>query len=364
MNVLVPGLTTVMALVLGLSGVSKLGALHHSQQTVRALRLDVGLVRPKALVAAIAVLECLLAGALATSAGALRVAVALACLGTTSIFLLVAVRAAKLGSSEECGCFGAVLPMRVGGALIRRAIVLTGVAATLVAVSASPEGVVVRSVAAGLGEAFPAVVLATVALGCGMVLAAGGWRAAQEERASPSVGVVDSGGAVIVAEDGEVVDPVQRALRGRAQLLVFVRPGCSSCEDVSAVLRATPLRSAEPRIIRTVGDGGHLALGRTDRPAAEAVREHVDPAGRVANHLRAPGPRPCAVLVTTAGRVLEPKAEGRDQVLRLIDAIAVAEGLARDDRGGVGAGGAGAGVHDEDVDGGAREGSGIRRALD
>lgn len=364
MNVLVPGFSTVMALVLGFSGVSKLGALNLSEQTIRALRLEIGLMRPRAMVASIALVECLLAAGLATSAGPLRAAVASACLGTTSIFLLVAVRAVRLGSAEECGCFGAVLPLRVGGALVRRAIVLTGVAALLLLVSASPEGMAAPSIAADFGDAFAVVVVSTVALGCGIVLTAGGGRAAQEKPIAQPDSAVESVGAVLVADDGEVVDPVQRALRGRAQLLVFVRPGCSSCEDVSAVLRDTPLRSVQPRIVRTVGDGGELPLQRTDRSAIEVVREHVDLAGRVAGQLHAPGPRPCAVLVTTGGRVLEPKAEGRDQVLRLIDAIAVAEGLSRDDRVDVAADFPAAGMGDEDVAKEAREGIGIRRALD
>lgn len=327
MDVLIWGLSAVMAMVFGVSGGAKLATLTRSAQTLRALRLDRWSVRPRVTVGSVALVELVLAGGLVTAGDSLRVAVVFGSLCATSTFLFVAVRATRLGSSDECGCFGDLLPTPVGGALIRRNGVLLAVVATLLVVCLDAANVP-PPLAGGLPASLPALVLAILACGCSAAVFS-----ASRQPAPVVRGEIGPGGAVVIAEDGEIVDPVQRALRGRAQLLVFVRRGCSSCEAVTSALRETPLRSVEARIITARGDGGEIEIERSGPPAGATVREHVDPAGLLATQVGAPATRPCAVLLTTGGEVLEPIAEGRDQVLQLMDAIVTADGAADGDRG-------------------------------
>ncbi len=314
------GSGTLLVLVLALSGAGKLRAPAAAQRTIQALRLGRLISRPRLAVTSLAVIELVCAGGMIAGTGAAYlVAVSTAWVMTVG-FLVVAVRAARLGSSDECGCFGEIVSTPVGAAMTLRNIVLvvaasSAVGTALVCFAAGRSS----SLLGGGVESAGAAVVAILAVVSGGILFAGDRRptvsSTEEHDAHRRVP------ALIAASDGEVIDPIQRALRGRAQLLVFVRPGCSSCDDVTDAVRSSDLGSVEARVIVTVGDGGEALRDRHGR----AALEHTDPSGMLAQFIGLPDIRPAAALITTAGEVLMPFAERREQVLDLISVVAAAQ---------------------------------------
>ena len=232
---------------------------------------------------------------------------AVASLVVTLAFLAVAVRAQQQHSTDECGCFGRVASTRVGPWMTARNVVLTVLAAASLAGS-----VVAPPSIALLPRTFgdPVSMLALAVTGAAVAVIGASFRP-------------DSATATAAAElplltpDGTVVVPRQRALRGRAQLLLFVRRGCAPCEAV--IERATTdlaeLDAIDVRLIAAVGDD--------DRPATEGPI-HTDLSGTFAESLGVPPERPAGILLTTTGDRLLPFAVGSDETNLLIDTVVAA----------------------------------------
>ncbi|KTS12982.1 MauE/DoxX family redox-associated membrane protein [Microbacterium testaceum] len=304
-----PVLTTLPSLlllvVLGVSGVSKLFDLGSAATTMRALRLGALPARPT--VAAAASAELAVALGLAFGTRELFSGAAVASLVVTLAFLTVAVHAQQQHSTDECGCFGRVASTRVGPWMTARNVALTVLAAATVAGSiVDPPSIAL------LPRTFgdPASMLALAVTGAAVAVIGASFRP-------------DSATATAAAElplltpDGTVVVPRQRALRGRAQLLLFVRRGCAPCEAL--IERATTdlaeLDAIDVRLIAAVGDDQRPA---TDEPI------HTDLSGRFAESLGVPPERPAGILLTTTGDRLLPFAVGAEETNLLIDTVVAA----------------------------------------
>lgn len=306
----------VVAAVFAVSGIGKLLDLPSAPATLRALRLS-GLP-PRPVVAGVAAVEIVLSAALLLTSGPVRVGAAVAALAVTLGFLAIGLRAQARASTDDCGCFGRLASTRVGPAMTARNIALAVLAtlALLGAVLSPPASAVALSLV--LSPLLGVVVLISiVAVG---VIGATLW--SRPTPAAPASGSVPD--AALITPEGDVVVPRQRALRGRAQLLLFVRRGCSSCENL--ISRMTWDRElletlVDVRLIVPVGDGSPLSA------ADEGL--HADPSGEFAVALGIPGNRPVGVLLTTTGEILQPVAVGGDETATLVDTVLAAAADAR-----------------------------------
>ncbi|ALJ19039.1 hypothetical protein AOA12_03595 [Microbacterium sp. No. 7] len=296
-----------------------------SAQTLSALRLPV--VAPRTLLGLLAVVEILIALGILLAPPTLIIA-AIGATAFSAAFLLVVVRAYRLGSREDCGCFGESDHSRIGPALIVRNAVLLVVSAFLLALALTgATGVpgVVQSLGAGDAGALLSLAAAAAA-------AALAW-AVLRARATAPVGA--DGEAVPAAqpppastpsllvlsrESGKVLDLASRA-RLRAQLAIFVKPGCGSCTQVMAHLdeHADAVRAvAEVSVIAGVAAFESVESVASADPRVTAL----DIGGLVGNRLADDSQyRPIAALLATDGSVVEPVAIGRDQVIELIDVL-------------------------------------------
>ncbi|WP_022877445.1 MauE/DoxX family redox-associated membrane protein [Microbacterium sp. B19] len=306
----------VVAAVFAASGSGKLLDLRSAPATLRALRLS-GLP-PRLVVACVAAVEVVLSVVLLLGTGPARVGAAAAALAVTLGFLAIGLRAQVRASTDDCGCFGRLASTRVGPAMTTRNIALTVLAAlALLGAVLSPLAPPV-ALSLVLSPLLGVIVLVSiVAVG---VVGATMW--SPPTPAAPASGSVPD--AALITPEGGVVVPRQRALRGRAQLLLFVRRGCSSCENL--ISRMTWDRElletlVDVRLIVPVGDGSPLTA------ADEGL--HADPSGEFAVALGIPGNRPVGVLLTTMGEILQPVAVGGDETATLVDTVLAAAADAR-----------------------------------
>lgn len=314
-----PGLVLLPALVVvatfAVSGVGKLLDLRSAPATLHALRIE-GLP-PRALVVAVAVTEILTAVGLLGGTGIVVATAAVSALALSLLFLAVGLRAHARHSSDECGCFGRMASTRVGPWMTARnagLVVASGIVAAG-ALAAPSAGSLVAHVARE-----PIASATLVLAGLAVAVIAASLRSAAP-RTTPDGPVPD---AALVTPEGGVVVPRQRALRGRAQLLLFVRRGCSSCENLIDRMtwdRALLESLVDVRLIVPVGDGSPLDDAGDDL--------HVDPSGEFALALGIPGDRPAGVLLTTAGDLLLPIAVGGEETASLVDTVLAAAADAR-----------------------------------
>jgi len=307
----------VLIAVLGVSGVSKLLDLGAAADTMRALRLE--RIPPRSAVAAVAVMELAVAGGLALGIGGMLVTAATAGLVLMLGFFAVAVRAQRRHSTDDCGCFGRVARTRVGPWMTTRN------AALVVLATLTLAGAALQPPAQTLAVRIAVDPIATAALtiaALSIALIGASFRAAPEVTPRPVVPPLSDAGAPVadaplVAPDGTIVVPRQRALRGRAQLLLFVRRGCGSCERLIERVGTDvgPWEGIDVRLIEAVGDGGSPTPGGG---------LHVDPSGTFAEALGIPPQRPAGILLTTSGELLLPYAAGAEETDLLIDTVLAA----------------------------------------
>lgn len=312
-----PLILTVAAVLIA-SGGGKLGSLGSASATLHALRLPVR--KARLVVAAVATIELGLAAALLGTSGTTLTAVAIATSILMSSFFAIGVRARRLGSTDECGCFGGLLSTRVSRRMSVRNATLAAMALGIVgySVTATMRSSAIATIASGPRTAALAVTATAACVLVGALFARSSTGSA-EPNAVPTPLI----GPALLAPDGTIVDPYQRALRGRAQLLVFVRPGCSSCTTTtSAVAARLPEleRVADARVIVAAGD----TVAATAPPEFDGEPIHIDVAGQVAARFEVPAGRPSAFLLSTDGTVLLPYAEGLSEVLSLIEVVAAA----------------------------------------
>lgn len=295
----------LLLVVLGISGVSKLFDLDSAATTMRALRLGALPARPT--VAAVAAVELAVALGLAFGTRELFSGAAVASLIVTLAFLAVAVRAQQQHSTDECGCFGRVASTRVGPWMTARNVALAVLAsATLAGAIIDPPSNALLS--RTLTDPFTAVSLVIVVAAIAVIGAS--FRPASAATASVTE-------LSLLTPEGTVVVPRQRALRGRAQLLLFVRRGCAPCEALieRATTELTGLDAIDVRLIAAVGD--------EQRPADDGPL-HTDLSGTFAESLGVPPERPAGILLTTTGDLLLPFAVGADETNLLVDTVVAA----------------------------------------
>lgn len=313
-----PGLVLLPAVVLAatfaVSGAGKLLDLGSAAVTLRALRIEH--LPPRTVVVAVAVTEILTTLGLLLGAGPVVVTAALSALALSLLFLAVGLRAQARHSTDECGCFGRVASTRVGPWMTARNAALVVVSGVVVAgVFTAPTARPLLAFVIAQPVASAGVVLVGLALALiGASLRPTGSRPAADGSAPD---------AALMSPDGAVVVPRQRALRGRAQLLLFVRRGCSSCENLIDRMtwdRALLESLVDVRLIVAVGDGSALD---------DAGGLHADASGQFALALGIPGDRPAGVLLTTAGDLLLPIAVGGEETASLVDTVLAAAADAR-----------------------------------
>ncbi|MBQ9916871.1 MAG: hypothetical protein IJO71_06680 [Microbacterium sp.] len=307
----------VVTAVFVLSAVGKLLDLDTAPATLRALRLSGP--PPRTVVGAVAVVELAVAGGLLLGSGVVAVTAAGAAVALSIVFLAVGVRAQIRASTDECGCFGRLASTRVGPAMTARNTALTALAGlTLVGAVMEPT-----APALAVGLVLSPLLGGALLLSVAAIAVVGATLRPSGERAATTPAEVPD--AALITPDGGVVVPRQRALRGRAQLLLFVRRGCTSCENL--IDRMTWDREqletlVDVRLIVPIGDDMSLSA------ADEGL--HVDPSGEFSQALGIPGNRPVGVLLTTSGEVLQPIAVGGDETATLVGTVLAAAAEARD----------------------------------
>lgn len=326
-------LALTLAVVFAASGVGKLRALTAAAASLRALRLPV--LAPRAVVAAVSLCEVGIAVGLLMPTPMLLVAAGSAS-GLSLAFLVIVYRAYRMGSTDDCGCFGASAPTRIGTPLLVRNTLLVVVAGVLLACAvAGAPGVagVVDDVSAGeIGALLPIVAAMLVAA----LVAALAW--ATGESRAPSLGARDAGPATVGAPDAEgheqrpaelivwdptsgvVIDLASRAYV-RAQMVVMVKPGCYACTLALEHLdsRATVLAQVvDVTVVVRASAGASVSEVLAHEPHASVVDIGDRAAWAVAGEELV---APLAVLVGTDGVIVEPVARGPEEVIALVDAI-------------------------------------------
>lgn len=242
---------------------------------------------------------------------------------------LVAVALVR-GRRPSCHCFGASDPEPISATTLVRNLVLVVLAAY--AVTLAPWAGLPRELI-GLGVAGRSVALGLLILG--VVLVAGlthvrrlEQRLAELERAvvEPVADDVVAPGAAAPEEipDLALLDAADRpvALRGlvadRAQLLVFVSPGCPSCSEVAPMAPAWQ-RAVDDEIEVRLVCSAPLAEARLAFPGlAEDMLFDLD--GSIARSLHVPG-TPCAVLLGSNGTIAAGPAPGIEAMSQLLATI-------------------------------------------
>lgn len=334
--------TAILALALAAvfltSGVSKLLALDSSATTLASLRLPV--VAPRLAVGGLSVAEIavglgvLLWRPLLTIAAGGAVALALA-------FLVVVVRAYRLGSEDDCGCFGKTDSTPVSRALIVRNVVLLAVTIALLALALLGGGGVPAVVDTLFSGSFgPAVaVLAAglvAALVWGVLQARNGSSVATATPAAPApiaapvneapeatwASAADGPLVLLSASDGRGLD-IARQRGIRAQLLVFVLPGCGPCVAVDGHLTANVDALAQIVDVTTIAKFGHGDEPDFAKEAGSTLHKVTayDLGNRVAKALGVSTSRPSAALIGADGVLVQPLATGLDEVTELIDVL-------------------------------------------
>lgn len=341
MEIALPLLCVALAALLAFSGLGKLRSADRGARSFEALRLAVR--HPRRVVLSLGVLEVALAIGLCALTGPLLMITA----GTVAVMLLgfsiAAARATRLGSTDECGCFGEFGSARVGPRLIVRNAVFTAAAAVLAVATASgaDAGVVGAVLDAVHGDADALLVVAVgavVVLGAVLSVPTGSARqtsspdASGDDRSGPHDGAVTSSGSalIVLRADRGVVTDLDRDRRGLAQVLAFVKPDCRPCRDVIAELdrrreqfgghvMVTLLVSGS---IGTEASADPAHLGGTRIPIVIDVDDSLARRFGIRQ-------RPSIVLIGADAVPVHPFASGSGESLELISALATATTTAR-----------------------------------
>lgn len=314
-------LAAVAAPFLLVSGVGKLTALGDAPRTLRSLRLALPL--PRLLVALVSLAEIGLGLLLLVADGLARVAAA----GVVTIAMLgfwfIAHRAVKAGSTADCGCLGRIAPAPLSPAVPRRNALFAGLAAamTVAAALAMTDGA--TSV---VGAVFqnPTRTAALITASLIVAVVAGLTVSAAHRRGAASSPLAAHPRPVLIRDDGLVVDVVQAALRGRAQLLLFSQPLCGRCEAAQVLLDRDHADLAPLLDARIVYAAGHEIDWNGPARSADGPRtpSAIDLGGLLAHTLEIGSERPVAVLIGTDGAPVQPFAHGADELDQLLSVLA------------------------------------------
>lgn len=315
-------LSLTLAAVFAASGVTKLRALPRSDETLNALRLPV--IAPRTLVGLLAGAELIIAIGVLFGRPVVAIGAGLAAL-LSAAFLVVVARAHRLGSTDDCGCFGDAGHSRIGPRLIARNAVLLAISLaffTLVTIG-SGDGVPSLFTALAAGDAGPVVTVIVAAAVAALAVFTFSSPPADAAPVVPDREVAPAMARIAVLDrDGRVRDLTLHA-RAKAQLAVFVKPGCQACTGVLDYLDTFGDEVAPVATVTVIADAA-AAASVTDLTTLAPYAEAIDVGGVVGEGLVGHRRRPIAALVATDGSIVEPVAEGRDQIIELIDVIRAA----------------------------------------
>lgn len=292
---------TVISVVLLASGAAKLASPSAAASSLNALRVP--LRRPRLLYGIAACGEIFLGMALILFSGPLLAVASGVAVAVTATFVVIVERARRLGSQEDCGCFGDLVATSIGGWLVARNVTLLflSLLATVPSFAGTARvSVMMQLVADEPSRAAVAVIIVIVIMTWVTGRAHGSGRSAGPHMRPAAQNATN--GRTLLMSDGEVVDPVQRALRGRRQLLVFVRPGCAPCElAVKTVESLQPTATdLDVRIVVPAGDGNSLiAVNRAYADSSADIA--VDFGAGLAQTFSVPTARPAAILIGPKG---------------------------------------------------------------
>lgn len=328
-----------LAAVFAVSGVAKLRTLADAAATLDALRLPAP--APRALVGALAVGELSLAIGLLLPPPLLLIA-AIGTVALCAVFLIVVVRAHRLGSTDSCGCFGTADETPIGTALVVRNSVLLTVAVLLLGlVAAGARGVPAVAAAASADATTALPLLAAAALVALAVVivrahtpaavapapsAPGLTEAAPDGDTAASTPTMPTSMHLYELSTKRMVDYRARAF-GRAQLLVFIKPGCGSCTATTSYLDEHA--DALGRVVDVTVAAASDTLDELDGMLGAAPQlTALDLASRTGASLGVGNRRPLAALIATDGSIVEPLALDAGEIAELIDVLVAAAGEA------------------------------------
>lgn len=306
-----------LAVIFALSGVGKLRAPARSEATLTALRLPTRAARVT--VRALAIFELIVAVALMLPRPLSTLASGAAALLTAG-FVIVVARAFRLGSREDCGCFGdGGTPISVR-LIIRNAVLL---AAALVATALSwsgAEGVAVVASALPDDPTSALTVLAAALLAIVAWLSYPASSASTAQIATPDAAAsTDDTHPHIVAIEQRTGVPrdLSAAAERRSQLLVFVKPGCGSCIEVKGEL------DQRAGVLGPILTASLIVSAPADRAPEQHDDERylLDPADHNARVIGIGSRRPVAALLATDGTIVQPLAHGKDEIFDLLDVL-------------------------------------------
>lgn len=197
----------------------------------------------------------------------------------TGGFFLVVARAARKGETFECGCFGTWDRGRIGPLLVVRngALLTAAIATASLAVAGFPG--VPSLLGAATGADAQWAVMLVAAMGLVALFTASGASArsepaplaeppaAPDAREATAVEVVTATGAVTRLRDLALLHP---------QVVVFVRPGCASCEELLRDVEKDPAHLADALFAvsgdRTVFETAHPGAAPRALYAVQAAR--------------------------------------------------------------------------------------------
>ncbi|MDN4641611.1 MauE/DoxX family redox-associated membrane protein [Agreia sp. PsM10] len=272
MVIVFPIFTTVILL---LGGLTKIGNVQATLTSFEHFRLPAFLMRAP-LAAAFPAFELLLAFGLLFAEGPAYLAASAAAELLMAAYVLLVLRAVNRGDEFDCGCFGAAINSPIGWTLVWRNLFffviasvsfmgacfgIDSVRSVLMKFSPSDRGwaiVLVLATTLYVGRLYSRTIA-----GVGRMSATAGVPASSPaDGRIPPAEVVTSTGAVFRLEDLSALRP---------QLVVFVRSGCSSCDEV--IRKLTPFAlSMDARIgvIFAVVGTAHSVF-EVDHPGLQSV---------------------------------------------------------------------------------------------
>lgn len=328
--------TGLIAVVLVLSGGAKLLA---PAATLRGMA-ELGVPRAfqrRWLAIAFAAAEILVGLALVFGAGAVRFGAALVALAMMLGFTGLVARALLRGADASCECFGALSRDRLDGWTLGRNVVfvLAAVAAVLAGPAApSLLGAVVAAPPAALALLLVVwIALALIAVLLRWALIERG--AAREARTALEDGAVAasaSGPVPTPAAELAIGSPIPRAelvnaegmtlqldrlVRGRAVLLLFVKAGCGGCK---------PVAERFDDWLARIGDTVELRVATSSRPAEMAASypqfgDRVRYGAMGASRALGIEGIPAAVVLGNNGVIASPVARGIQEIEALVNGV-------------------------------------------
>ncbi|WP_460781938.1 MauE/DoxX family redox-associated membrane protein [Microbacterium shaanxiense] len=327
MNALVVVLIALLVLVLFASAFGKVHATDRGQAAFAALRIPMS--QPRVAALALIAAESAIALWLTLASGwALAIGAWLAT-AFMSALLAVVVRAHRLGSTEDCGCFGDWLPSRIGASLIGRnlSLVIAAVVLSILSTFAAAEG---RR--AGVTPLFSpaaedaAVYWALAACAITAIVIGTAVRALSRASTEPSPLVEPTSSVVLLPDSGDIVDLAKPGTRAR--LIVFLRAGCRACIAVHELLAmegGALSAVVDVYVVYSLPQGNLDNVDALSAPTGAALA--VDLAGSLGSRLEVGVRRPAAALVVPTGNGTVPVALGTDGISALVSSlVAVAEG--------------------------------------